>query len=107
MQCTNKSGIEPIDTRVLIRPDEAPVKLGSIHLPEQVREKDEAATTRGVIVAMGAPAFEHLEPADRPQIGDAVAFKRFGYVKVRGVDGVDYWLVKADDVHARYVEAKA
>lgn len=67
----------PLNDRVLVRPDEAPEKIGGLHLPEQYRSK--AKPDRGTVIAVG-PGKPNAQGAVRPLFvkpGDVVLFGKF------------------------------
>lgn len=96
-QVTNPSGYHPTEFKVLIRPDEAPEKIGSIYVPTEKQEKDKFGTTEGVIVEASHLAFNYADEAQwggaKPKAGDRVVFTKHAGVRVKGDDGVDYLLV--------------
>jgi co-chaperonin GroES (HSP10) len=98
----NESGCKPIGDRVLIRPDIAAAKSGSIELPQDVVERAQLASSSGVIVECGEGAFswnsDRTRPFDgeKPKTGDRVYFDRYAGKVILGDDGAEYRLM--DDV---------
>ena len=74
----NTSGLEPTEYNVLVKPDKVEEKTKTgIYVPDMVREKEQAAAQRGVIVAMSPLAFTYETwPAGAyaPRVGDLVAY---------------------------------
>ena len=53
----NGSGVDPLDHRVIILPDQAPEKIGSLFLPPSERDKKKYAMQTATIVAVGSMAW--------------------------------------------------
>jgi co-chaperonin GroES (HSP10) len=104
----NKSGIRPVEYKVLIRPDEEKgfVELKGGHKlwkPDETKERDQHAAMEGVLVEASPLAFSYDEwPEDspRPQAGDRVIFARYAGINTRGADGRDYRLMNDKDIVA-------
>lgn len=104
----NPSGIEPIEYKVLIRPnvEDGVIKLkGGFQLikPDETKERDQHATMEGMIVRMSPLAFGYEQwPAGsrKPEVGDAVVFARYSGLNITGKDGVEYRLMNDKDVVA-------
>lgn len=97
----NESGIQPIEYKVLIRPDEVTDKtLGGIIRPDRLKDLEQAAAVRGYLIAYGGKAFEDFgEP--KPKTGDRVQFAKYaGIHAVPGADGKTYILCNDKDVAA-------
>lgn len=101
----NPSGIWPMDLRVLVLPDEADEKKGSLYMPQQVQEKEKYAKVEATIVAVGENAWE--EAAGRahgfvkPVPGDRVLIAKYGGVEVEGRDKRKYRVLNDTDIIAR------
>jgi chaperonin GroES len=122
----NKSGIFPSGNRVVVKPDEIEKKTESgIYIPDQVAEKHAMAQTTGVLVATGPDAFFHkVEYVERlidndfktverrisgyseafANIGDRIAFAKYGGLDVEGEDGNKYRILNDEDITARVNE---
>lgn len=105
----NSSGIEPLDMRVLVRPDPAEevTKGGIIIIPDAV-EKEKYATVKATLVAVGVNAWAEAKahPAfTAPQPGQRVMIAKYGGVMVKGSDGEDYRIMNDEDVTALLEEA--
>lgn len=97
----NKSGIQPIEYKVVVKPDSvADATVGGILYPDRVKELEQAAAVRGYLIAYGGKAFEDFgEP--KPQAGDRVQFAKFsGVHQVPGADGEAYIICHDKDIAA-------
>jgi chaperonin GroES len=106
---SNTSGIQPLDLRVLVKPDEVETKTkGGILLPEPAVDQQKYAMQKATIVAVGENAWEEAaarSPAFvRPQPGDRVLIAKYGGVRVKGLDEVEYILMNDEDVIGRLEE---
>ena len=105
----NNSGIEPLDVRVLVRPDAVEeVTKGGIILAASVVEQEKYATVKATLVAVGVNAFAEAKanPAfEAPQPGARVMIAKYGGVVVKGDDGEDYRIMNDLDVTAVLREA--
>lgn len=102
-QTENGPGIQPTEYRVLVLPKPVEEKIGSILLPDQVKEQNQFAQMEGTIVAASPLAFtygEWPEGADAPKVGDRVLFGKYSGAIVKGRDGKDYRLVNDKDISA-------
>ena len=94
-------GIRCLEFKVLVRPKEVAVKTsGGIILPDTVHEKDQHATTEGVVVGISRTAFTFEVNAPRPEIGDTVIFQRYAGLRLTGNDDREYRLLNDKDVVA-------
>lgn len=85
--------IEPLGTRVLVRPVEEELKTSSgLYLPETAREKPQ----QGVIEAVGDPD-EMLYTLD---VGDVVLFEKYTGTEIE-LDGTKYLVMEEGDILAR------
>lgn len=108
----NQSGIAPIDKRVLVKPDPADEKVGSIFLPESEKERRKFATMKATMVAVGETAWaEALNEAringvtfTPPKPGDRVLIAKYGGVELDGADGASYRIMNDEDVIGRLEE---
>lgn len=97
----NTSGITPLDVRVLVKPDAAKDKVGSILLPEAVKEQDKFAQMKGTLVAVGANAWCEAKAGAgfvAPEPGARVLIAKYGGIVVKGDDGDDYRIMNDSDV---------
>lgn len=99
----NTSGIEPLDQRVLVRPDPVQDKIGNILLPDSAKEAEKYATVRGTLIAAGVNAWAEAK-ADRvfkaPEPGARVMIAKYGGVMLTGDDGAEYRIMNDEDVVA-------
>lgn len=94
----NTSGMKPINLNVLIRPDEVEDKTkGGLYIPDDARERDEHAQTRGTLIAMCPDAFGEMGD-NKPVPGQRVIYAKYEGVSYKGDDGLTYRLVKDVDV---------
>lgn len=111
MSSENGSGLRPVEFKVLVKPEakytnkevvggiEHRKTAGGILIPQEVTERDDAASAEGEIVDIGGRAFEDFgEP--RPRVGDEVFFGRYAGQVVEGDDGDEYRLLQDKDVAA-------
>ena len=96
----NKSGILPLNDRVLVKPIEAEElnkTASGIIIPETVsKEKPE----QGKVIAVGDGKW--LEGRKVPlavKAGDKVVFSRYGYDEVK-IGGVEYYILKEENILA-------
>jgi chaperonin GroES len=100
----NTSGIEPLDVRVLVRPDPVEERTaGGIILAPTTIEQEKYATVKATLVAVGANAFAEASANpcfDAPQPGNRVMIAKYGGVNIKGDDGSDYRIMNDVDVVA-------
>jgi chaperonin GroES len=111
----NQSGIRPIGNRVLIRPDEVEkVTAGGIVIPDTIGDTHALAQSIGVLVDKGPDAWVDYVERDSqgqivrygdskgrtPQLGDRVAFEKYGGIQMPGLDGNQYRLIRAEGISA-------
>lgn len=116
----NKSGIEPIGNKVLVKADLVEkVTEGGIFIPESVTDRHQMSSCYGHIVAMGADCFIHttqtierwIDNAWRPverkvtgyskafaEVGDRIAFSMYSGRSYTGLDGVEYQLITDEEI---------
>lgn len=101
----NASGVNAIDLRVIVKPDQAAKKIGSIHLPDQEVDKLKYAGTKGTLISVGENAFKDAGPDfARPGPGDRVMFALYGGTKFKGDDGDEYLIMNDEDILGRLEE---
>jgi len=99
-------GLFPMEYNVIVKPRDVQEKTkGGIFLPEDVQDKDRAAQTRGVLVAVSDMAFKNPdrpEGARVPQLGETVSYARYAGAssRVKGADGAEYVIIKDTDITA-------
>ncbi len=83
--------IQPLGTRVLVRPLEQEAKTSSgLYLPETAKEKPQT----GVVIAIGDDETIKVKPDDK------VLFAKYSGTEFK-MDGVEYLLLDANDLLAR------
>jgi chaperonin GroES len=83
--------IQPLGTRVLIRPLEQETKTSSgLYLPETAKEKPQT----GQVIAIGDDESIKVKPKDK------VLFAKYTGTEFK-MDGVEYLLIEANDLLAR------
>lgn len=96
----NQSGIQPVEYRVLIKPD--PVETtsagGIVLTTVTQKEREQQAQVKGTLVAVGGNAFEDWNDAPKP--GDRVIIAKYAGLVTPGADGEDYRLCNDKDVAA-------
>lgn len=105
----NRSGVQPLDLRVVVRPDKAQDRTaGGIILPDQTRDADKFAAQKGTLVAVGENAWEEAAARSAafqaPQPGDRVMIGKYAGTRFNGVDGEDYVLMNDIDIIGRLEE---
>jgi chaperonin GroES len=86
-----KINVQPLGTRVLIKPLEQETKTSSgLYLPESAKEKPQT----GEVVAIGD------DESIKLKVKDKVLFAKYSGTEFK-FDGVEYLLLEANDVLAR------
>ena len=105
----NKSGIYPLDHRVLILPDKVEEKTaGGIIIPISETDKQKYAMTNATVVAVGALAWSEAKHDARtfgvdakfPEAGSRVKVGRYTGDRHEGADGEEYTIINDTDVIA-------
>jgi co-chaperonin GroES (HSP10) len=101
---TNTSGIQPVELKVLVYPDPIDEKVGSIYMPETVRDKESRAQVEATLIAVGGHAFDDWKkPIPKP--GERVYMGKYAGIKdITGVDGKVYNLIRDNDILAIITE---
>lgn len=103
-----KPGLKPTEYNVLIAPDDAEKRIGSIIIPDSVQEANKMATMQGRLVDVSPLAFNYdadwPDGSRKPQPGDKVLFAKYAGVLVDGEDKREYRACKDRDVIAVYAE---
>lgn len=104
----NDSGIIPMDLRVLVLPDPAETKVGSILLPESTKEQEKYAQQKATVVAVGENAWEEAAARSasfaKPVAGSRVLIGKYSGNRIKGRDGLEYVIMNDEDVIARLEE---
>jgi chaperonin GroES len=99
----NKSGIEPTEFKVLIKPKTVEEKTaGGIIIPDESKDREQFAQMEGELVAVSPLAFTYADWKDGspPKPGNRVLFAKFAGAKVKGRDSVEYRIVNDKDIAA-------
>jgi len=95
----NKSGILPVEFKILIEPEIVEEKTaGGIILAPKTKDMEQMAQVKGRLIAIGGNAFEDWK--DKPKIGDRVYFGKYAGYIVKGNDGKEYRLCNDKDICA-------
>jgi len=92
----NTSGRRPFGDYVLILPDVAAEKTGSILIPDSVKSRQTMAAETGIIAAIGDGSWKWTADRTRPfegyapKVGDRVDFERYAGQEILGADGQLY-----------------
>lgn len=96
----NHSGIQPVELKVLVLPDTIEEKVGSLYMPETVRDKESRAQVKATLIACGGNAFDDWKPPI-PVPGDRVYMGKYAGIKdITGNDGKIYNLIRDNDILA-------
>jgi len=101
----NNSGIYPVGISVLVLPDnvEQVTASGIVVSTDSEHSREEMRQTDGVVVAIGPNAF-YDERTPRCKVGDRVIMASYAGMVRKGNDGLNYRLIKDDDVVAILVK---
>jgi chaperonin GroES len=95
----NESGIRAWHNKVLVLPDQAAGMVGSIIIPDTIKDTIGAAATTGIIVSIGDGAFRYGTDGnqwvgERPKPGDRVYFQKYAGQEHEGRDGLLYRIME-------------
>jgi len=97
----NNSGIEPLDLKVLVRPDTAEEKTkGGIIIPDQTKDRNKFAVVKATLIENGANAFKEWGLGNSPAAGSRILMAQYAGARVKGIDGQEYILMNDEDVLA-------
>ena len=82
----NYSGIQPVEDKLLLLPDEPTEVIRGIIKPEKLRDQEQMAQVRALLVAVGGNCFENWDDPI-PVIGNRVMVMK--YAGIHGIDGAD------------------
>ena len=92
--------LKPLGDRVIIKQDEAAQMTKSgLYLSRDAQEKPQ----RGVVVAVGDGKLDSNGNLVKPGVseGDVVMYSKYGGTEI-DVDGVEYIILRADDIYGVY-----
>lgn len=98
----NTSKITPTGHHTLVLPDVIDEKsAGGIILAPQSRELEQRASTKGILVAVGASAwYDFAEGKPWAKVGDRVSYAKFAGIEMEGADKKKYMLLNDQDILA-------
>lgn len=98
-EVNNTSGLKPVGRAVLVKPYLVEERTaGGLILPDQVRNKDQLAEQRAVLIEVGPCAWRD-EPVPRAKPGDKILFSKWaGYQAVGPADDEVYRIVNDSDI---------
>ncbi len=103
MEFENKSGIVPVEFKVLIQPDSMEKKTeGGIIRPDILQDREGWAQVKGTLVARGSRAFEDFGRGENKALvpGVRVYFRKYEGILMEGADGSEYRLCNDKDIGA-------
>lgn len=94
----NSSGVEPLEYKVLVKPDQVQTvsESGLILMTEIHADREALAQTKGTIVAVGSLAFDGW--GTKPNVGDRVYYAKFHGQMTKGDDGLFYTVMHDKDI---------
>jgi len=96
----NFSGIQPVEDKLLLLPDEPSQAIRGIIKPDKVREQEQLAQVRALLVGVGGNCFEDWDDPI-PRVGDRVMVMKYaGIHGIEGADGRTYQICTARDITA-------
>ena len=102
--------LEPAGHRVLVRPNlntDEKTASGLIYKPQREVERENKASTKGVVVAVGRTAWKAYNDgsAENPwcEVGDTIRFAQYAGVDIEE-DGVQLRMINDEDVWGVYKE---
>lgn len=103
----NSSGIEPLDLKVLVRPDTADkVSAGGIIIPDATADRQKFAVVKATLIEAGSNAFKEWGVGNAPKTGSRILMAQYAGARVKGQDGEDYVLMNDEDCIALIQEEK-
>lgn len=92
-------GMRATGWNVIVVPEPAEDKVGTIWKPESVKDKEEIVQQRGRVVSVGPAAFTAADYAgEEPTEGDAVIFAKLAGFRVKLADGKDARVLQDRDI---------
>lgn len=101
----NPSRLQPVEFKILVKPDKVDEMSGPLFVPAHVRDKLQLAEIKSTLIASGGNAFEDWAGV-KPQPGDRVYIAKYAGLYVKGEDGEEYRLCNDKDVVAIINESK-
>lgn len=103
--------LTPLGHRLLVKPEKieevdqtfAAAKKAGIFIPEMEQRKEQLAVDRGTVVAIGSTAFKDFGGEPWCEIGDKVAYARYGGKMLKDPsDGLEYIILNDEDIICKY-----
>ena len=85
----NKSGIHPVEYKILVLPDKVDDMSGGLYLPDSSVSRDQTAQERGLLIEVGGNAFEGWDASEDkiiPRAGNRVIYSKYSGMQVTGKD---------------------
>ncbi len=96
----NFSGIQPVEDKLLLLPDEPTRMIRGIIKPDTTKDQERMAQVRALLIATGGNCFEDWEDPI-PVIGNRVMVMKYAGVHgIEGADGRTYQICTARDITA-------
>lgn len=96
---SNVSGVNVVGPRVLVLPTSVSNKTASgiILSTDDINERERMAATTGTVIDVGVGAYEDY-PEAWCKVGDKITFAKFAGTLYRGRGGIEYRVIKDEDV---------
>lgn len=93
---------EPAGHRILVKADDPPEKIGSLYVPNWVKENRIIENIKGTVVAVGMNAWKAFDEGEPwALVGDRVCFAKYGgFVIEDEKTGENFRLLNDEDVVA-------
>ncbi len=99
MPYPNESGVQPVEFRVLVKPDLiAKYTSGGVLKTDKNFDLEVWAQVKGTLIAKGDRAFEDFSEAERKALvpGAKVYYRIYEGIVIQGADGEEYRLLSSD-----------
>lgn len=100
----NKSGLVPVEDKVLLLPDMVREEVGGIYKPEVAMAMEQMAQVRALIVAFGGNCFEAWDAPIPECFTRVMVCKYAGIQDILGADGKRYQIITDRDITALITE---
>lgn len=101
---SNPSGWECVEFNCLVKVEEVATKTpGGIIMPDKLIDEKMLASTEATLVAVSPLAFTYEtwpEGSAKPQPGERILMAKYAGSPVKGVDGIEYRVIKDKDILA-------
>ncbi len=99
MTYPNESGVDPVEFRVLVKPDLISKRTsGGVLKTDKDFDMQVWAQVKGTLIAKGDRAFEDFSEAEREALvpGAKVYYRKYEGIVIEGADGEEYRLLSSD-----------